>query len=63
MQHPRQILKREHIIDQIWEVNAEPSSNIVAAQIRLLRKKLADYGCANIIETIYGLGYKLKAEL
>jgi DNA-binding response OmpR family regulator len=62
IQHPNQILTRDQIIDQIWEVQAEPISNVVAAQMRLLRKKLAEYGCADVIETVYGLGYKLRAE-
>jgi len=61
LQHPpNQILTRDQIIEQIWEVNSEPSSNVVAAQIRLLRRKLAEHGCPDIIETVYGLGYRLR---
>jgi len=26
----------------------------------LLRRKLAEYGCEELIETLYGLGYRLK---
>jgi DNA-binding response OmpR family regulator len=33
-------------------------SNVVAAQIRLLRQKLAPYGGENWIKTVYGLGYQ-----
>jgi len=60
MLHPHQVLSREQITEQIWETQAEPGSNVVAAQIRLLRRKLAENGCTNSIETVYGLGYKLR---
>ena len=60
MRHPNQILSRDQILNQLWEWGAEPESNVVAAQVRLLRRKLADIGCDGAIETIYGLGYRLK---
>jgi DNA-binding response OmpR family regulator len=60
MQHPQQIITRDQLINRLWEVQAEPASNVVAAQIRLLRKKLAEHGCEELIETIYGLGYRLN---
>jgi DNA-binding response OmpR family regulator len=60
MKHPNQILTTEQIRNQIWEVNAESSSNVVAAQIRLLRRKLINSDCANSIETLHGLGYRFK---
>jgi len=61
MQHPNQILTRDQIMNRLWEFQAEPASNVVAAQIRLLRKKLAEYNCDSGIETIYGLGYRLNS--
>ncbi|MBD2189244.1 two-component system response regulator RppA [Pseudanabaena mucicola] len=61
MQHPNQILTRDQIISRLWEVQAEPESNVVAAQIRLLRRRLAEHGHGKLIETIYGLGYRLNA--
>ncbi|MBW4613857.1 MAG: response regulator transcription factor [Desmonostoc vinosum HA7617-LM4] len=67
MKHPNQILTTEQIRNQIWEVNAESSSNVVAAQIRLLRRKLTSINCTNstlqlhsvTIETLHGMGYRL----
>lgn len=61
MQHPNQILTREQLMNRVWSLSADPMSNVVAAQIRLLRKKLADYGCEGLIETVYGMGYRLNA--
>lgn len=60
MRHPHQIVTRDRLMLQIWEMEADPESNVVAAQIRLLRRKLEKYGCDNLIETVYGLGYRLK---
>ncbi|NES83658.1 MAG: response regulator transcription factor [Moorea sp. SIO2B7] len=56
LKHPNQIVTRDQILDQLWEIGAEPISNVVAAQIRLLRKKLAQYNCDKSIKTVYGLG-------
>ncbi|MFM7425615.1 MAG: two-component system response regulator RppA [Elainella sp.] len=60
MQHPQQIVTRNQLMNQLWEVGSDPVSNVVAAQIRLLRRKLTDHGCDHWIETVYGLGYRLN---
>jgi len=61
MQRPNHVISGSKIRDQIWEIDEQPISNVVAAQIRLLRRKLAIYGCDCPIETIPGLGYRLNA--
>lgn len=58
MRHPNQIVTRDQLLGQLWEVGSEPESNVVAAQIRLLRRKLSEIGCDPLIETVYGLGYR-----
>ncbi len=60
MTHPNQVLTRDQLLTQLWDIDAEPVSNVVAARIRLLRRKLADYGCADLIETVHGFGYRLS---
>jgi DNA-binding response OmpR family regulator len=60
MKHPNQILTRDQIRNRLWETSAEPLSNVVAAQIRLLRRKLAVSGYEHLIETVYGIGYRLN---
>ena len=61
MRHPDRIVSRDRILSQIWDWNAETMSNVVAAQVRLLRRKLAECGCANPIESIYGQGYRFDS--
>lgn len=60
IRHPNQIVTRDQLLSQLWELGAEPASNVVAAQMRLLRRKLQEYGYAQLIETVYGLGYRFN---
>jgi DNA-binding response OmpR family regulator len=62
MQNPDRILTQEQIRDRIWSVDSESASNIVAAQIRLLRKKLTESGCEHSIETVRGFGYRFNSK-
>ncbi len=61
MKHPNQIITSDQIRNQIWEASSDTFSNVVAAQMRLLRRKLEPIGCANIIETVHGVGYRLNS--
>jgi DNA-binding response OmpR family regulator len=61
MQHPDRTLTHDQIRNRIWSLDSESASNVVAAQIRLLRKKLAEFGYENSIETVRGFGYRLNS--
>jgi DNA-binding response OmpR family regulator len=61
MQHPDLTLTHDQIRNRIWALDSESASNVVAAQIRLLRKKLAEFGCEDAIETVRGFGYRLNS--
>ncbi|MBW4623365.1 MAG: response regulator transcription factor [Cyanosarcina radialis HA8281-LM2] len=58
MKHPNQILTSQQIRYQLWEVGADTVSNVVAAQMRLLRRKLAEFASECPIETVHGIGYR-----
>lgn len=58
MQHPHQILTHDQIRTRLWDLEDNTISNVVAAQIRLLRRKLSESGFPNAIETIRGFGYR-----
>ena len=62
MRHPGQIITSEQLLAQIWSLEAEPMSNVVAAQVRLLRRKLTSLGGDRLIETVYGLGYRFEPQ-
>lgn len=61
MQNSDRIIPGSKIRYQLWNFDEEPVSNVVAAQIRLLRRKFAHYGCDCPIETIPGQGYRFKS--
>lgn len=61
MKHPKQILTTDQIRNQLWEASADTFSNVVAAQVRLLRRKLESVGGANLIETVHGVGYRMRS--
>lgn len=63
MQNPDRIVSGSKIRHQLWDLEEEPISNVVAAQMRLLRRKLASYNCACPIETIPGQGYRFNTAL
>lgn len=66
MQHPHQLLTHDQIYQHLWPSGDQPSSNVLAAQIRLLRRKIAAKNSPPLIHTIYGKGYwfgsKVEAE-
>ena len=61
MQNPNRIIPGSKIRQQLWELEEEPISNVVAAQMRLLRRKLARYHCDCPIETVPGQGYRFTS--
>jgi two-component system, OmpR family, Ni(II)-responsive and/or redox-responsive regulator NrsR len=63
MQNPGRIIAGSKIRQQLWDIDEEPISNVVAAQMRLLRRKLANYNCLCPIETVPGQGYRFKVPL
>lgn len=60
MQHPR-LLTHEEIYQQGWSAEEKPTSNVLAAQIRLLRRKIELPKEEPLIHTIYGKGYRFGA--
>ena len=63
MKHPDRIISGSKIRNQLWNLDAEPISNVVAAQMRLIRRKLTSYNCVCPIETIRGQGYRFNKQL
>lgn len=53
-----QLLSRNQILEHAWDRNVDIFTNIVNTHIKNLRKKLGKSG--NIIETVYGSGYRIK---
>ena len=56
-----QIISREKLLEHCWDLASNTFSNIVDAHIKQLRKKLSTEN-DEYIETIRGIGYRLKDE-
>ncbi len=59
MRHPHQVLSRARILDRVWEYDFDPGSNIVDVYVGYLRRKLNAPGCAPLLQTVRGAGYRL----
>ncbi|MCQ4638218.1 response regulator transcription factor [Anaerovorax odorimutans] len=57
-QNPRLVFDKETIYERIWGYDSEGSSSVVAEHVRKIRRICADYGCGQMIETVWGVGYK-----
>ena len=63
LRHPNQVLNQERIEQALWEWDNEPESNAVASLVRRLRQRLQRVDAADWLETIYGMGYRLRNPL
>ncbi|MDQ2715748.1 MAG: response regulator transcription factor [Chloroflexota bacterium] len=60
VRHPNQVLTREMIESHIWSYDFISASNVVDVYVRRLRRKIDDPFAAKLLETIYGVGYRLR---
>lgn len=60
MRHPRQVLTRDAIYQQVWGYDFQGESNIIEVYIRYLRSKLEAEGEPRLIQTVRGVGYALR---
>ncbi|WP_026733084.1 response regulator [Fischerella sp. PCC 9605] len=62
LRNSHRIFSQSALLDQLWSFEDLPSDNTVRAHIKSLRQKLKKAGAeTDLIETVYGLGYRLKS--
>ncbi len=61
LRHPGQVLSREQIARHVWSGDFEADSNVLEVHVRNIRRKLAEAGHDEVIETVRGAGYLLRA--
>jgi DNA-binding response OmpR family regulator len=54
------VLSRERILNNVWQMNSDPLTNVVDVYINRLRKKLDNEPHDSLIETLRGVGYRLQ---
>jgi two-component system response regulator MprA len=60
LQHPRQVLTRDQILDLVWGYNFDSGTNSLAVYIGYLRRKLEEGNEERLIQTVRGVGYALR---
>ncbi len=55
------VLTRAMLIERVWGYDFEPDTNLVDVYIRRLRQKLTAHGGDDPIQTMRGVGYRLRS--
>ena len=64
LRHPQRVFSQNAILQQLWSLEDNlPDENTVRVHIKRLRQKLKAIDAADLIETMYGLGYRLNPKL
>ncbi len=62
LRRPGQVLSQSELLEAAWELGYEARSNVVEVYVRYLREKIdRPFGVASI-ETVRGLGYRLRKD-
>lgn len=62
LRHPRQVLERGQILNEVWGFDFGGDSNVLEIYISYLRKKLEFNNLPRLIQTVRGVGYALREE-
>lgn len=60
MRNPRRVFSCSAILDSVWSFDSTPGEEAVRTQIKGLRQKLKAASVNDAIETVYGIGYRLR---
>ena len=60
MQHPRQVLTRDLILEAVWGYDFGGEDNVLEVYIGYLRRKTEAGGETRLIQTVRGVGYVLR---
>ncbi len=62
LRSPDRVYTRTQILEHVWGYNFDPQTNVVDVYIRRLRNKIRSLSGAPVIETVRGVGYRLKKQ-
>ena len=60
MRSPGRVLTRVEICERVWDYNFDPGTNLVEVYVQRVRKKVDEGFATKLIETIRGVGYRIK---
>jgi DNA-binding response OmpR family regulator len=60
--HPQRIFSRAALLDRLWKLDESPTESAISSHVKAIRQKLKAAGASqDLIETIYGFGYRLRS--
>lgn len=59
---PGRVFTRVQICEQVWNYDFDPGTNLVDVYVQRLRKKIDGASPVKLIETIRGVGYRMKGQ-
>jgi two-component system response regulator MprA len=62
LRHPRQVLERSVVFEQVWGYDFGATSNVLGVYMGYLRRKTEAAGEARLLHTVRGVGYILREE-
>jgi len=54
-------VSRNDIIEHVWDIHFDTETNLVEVYVNRLRQKISSGGDSKIIQTVHGIGYRLRA--
>ena len=61
LRHQGQVVTRTMLLENVWDYNFDPQTNIIDVHISRLRQKISAHSDVQLIETVRGAGYRLQA--
>jgi two-component system OmpR family response regulator len=61
MRHAGQVVTRTMLLENVWDLHFDPRTNVVESHVSRLRSKIVKDGGAELIHTVRGAGYCLRA--
>jgi two-component system response regulator MprA len=62
MEHPRQVLNRDMLMERVWGYDYSGESNVLEVYIGMIRQKMEEGGEKRLIHTVRGVGYVLREQ-
>jgi two-component system OmpR family response regulator len=61
MRHAEELVTRTMLLENVWDFHFDPRTNIIESHISRLRRKIAKGGGPELIHTVRGGGYSIRA--
>jgi DNA-binding response OmpR family regulator len=62
LNHPQQVISKSALLEKLWEFDRVAGEETIKTHLTNLRRKLREAGSQDdLIETVYGIGYRLRS--